>query len=174
MRNMIIVKKSKIEGSGVFAKKDIKKGKRIIEYVGKKITKEKADEKYELEAKKAERKGQRVKTYFFSLNKRYDLDGNVKHNPAKYINHSCEPNCETLNEDGRIWIIAIKNIKRGKELTYDYGYPLENFEEHPCYCGSKSCFGHIVKKSKRKRLKTLLRKKKSGTKKSYSRSVRRS
>jgi len=147
-----VAKKSSIDNKGVFAKTDIPKGTRVIEYIGKKVTKKQseiiADEQYE--------KGQKFKSvghvYLFDLNKKYDLDGNIPTNTAKYINHSCEPNCEPQIIAGHIWIIAKKNIKKGEELTYDYGFDYDHYKEHKCRCGSKKCIGYIVAKKHHKKV----------------------
>jgi uncharacterized protein len=145
--------KSKIHGSGIIAKKDIPKGTRIIEYLGVKITKKKSEELYErmLEAhKKDMRKGS---VYVFDLNKKYDLDGNFSWNLARLINHSCDENTEAENIKGKIWIIAKKDIPKGAEITYDYGYSIDSYKDHPCRCGSKNCAKYIVGKRQRWRIK---------------------
>ena len=143
---MITVKQSSIHNKGVFASKDIKKDQKIIQYVGKKVPKAEADVIGEetLIASNNHKDGGGV--YLFELDDNYDIDGNVPNNPARFINHSCSPNCETLNEDGKIWIIAIKDIKENEELFYNYGYELEteDLEDHPCYCKSKNCVGYIL------------------------------
>ena len=149
----IIVKKSKVHGTGVFAKWDIPAGSKIIEYVGRKISKSESenisDERY---SKYKGNEGEVAGVYLFELNSKYDIDGNVSWNDAKYINHSCDPNAETLNDRNHIWIIAIKDIKKGEEITYDYGYNLDNYKDHPCFCGSKKCCKFIVGESYSKRL----------------------
>ena len=81
---------------------------------------------------------------FFDLDETTDLDGNVEHNPARFINHSCSPNCEAQSEEDRIWIVALRDIKAGEELGFNYGYDLEDYLEHPCRCGAKNCVGYIV------------------------------
>jgi SET domain-containing protein len=82
------------------------------------------------------------------------------------MNHSCDGNCEAINSDGEIWIIAIQDIKKGDELVYDYGYDMEHFLDHPCLCGSRNCIGYIVREDQRMKVKRLLksRKKKRGKK----------
>ena len=104
--------KSNIHRKGLCAARNIKKGERIIEYLGKKITHKQADEdpKYGYDI-----------TYLFTLDKKYLLDGDFKFNKARLINHSCSPNCEVLDEgESEIWITAIRNIKKNEELSYDY------------------------------------------------------
>ena len=141
----IEVKKSKIHNLGVYAVKDILKGTKIIEYVGRKISKQESDEIYEktLEISKSN-SDYLGSVYIFTLNKNYDIDGNVYWNTARLINHSCDPNCETDIIKGVIWITSIKNIKKGEEIFYDYGYDLSDYENHPCKCESKNCIGYIT------------------------------
>lgn len=153
------VKKSGIHNAGVFAKKFIPKGTQIIEYVGDKITKKESEvrgAKILDESKKHKEKGS---VYIFEINKKYDLDGNVPYNVARFINHACTPNCESENIDDKIWITAIKDIKKGCELLYDYGYDIDNFNEHPCICGSENCIGYIANEVKRTNLKNQLKQK---------------
>ena len=83
--------------------------------------------------------------YVFELNKRFDIDGDVDYNFAKFINHSCNPNCEVDIIDNEIWISSIKRIKKGAELFYNYGYPFDtDFVDHICKCGSRNCVGYIL------------------------------
>ena len=139
------VKKSKIHGGGVFATKNIKKGLRIIEYEGEKINKSEGDKRSAQRIKKFLDSKETGSVYIFELNKKYDIDGSLEYNKARYINHSCDPNCEVNIIDDKIWISSIKNIKKGDELSYDYGYDFdEDFRDHPCKCGSKSCVGFII------------------------------
>jgi len=150
----IILKKSGIHGKGVFAKTDIKKGTKIIEYVGEKITKAEGDRRAEKVFARSQKDKNKGAVYLFELNKQYDIDGDVDYNPAKYINHSCDPNCEADISRGHIWIQTIKNIKKGDEITYNYGYAYDtDFEEHHCRCGSKNCIGYILAKDDWKKIK---------------------
>jgi len=152
----IVVKESKIHGKGVFAKKKIPKGTKVIEYVGEKITKKEAEKRADRQVELAMGNGEVGAVYIFELNKRYDIDGNVEWNPAKWINHSCDPNCEAEIEDGHIWITSIRDIEKGEEITYNYGYDIDNYKDHPCRCGSKNCVGYILDKKYWKRLKKKL------------------
>tara|TARA_Y100000310_G_scaffold130047_1_gene129218 strand:- start:1958 stop:2461 length:504 start_codon:yes stop_codon:yes gene_type:complete len=140
------VKESSIHNKGIFAKKDIPKGTSIIEYIGRKIKKNEAETIGEKTLKDSENHTKSGGVYLFELNRKYDLDGNVPYNTAKYINHSCNPNCEAITEDNHVWIIALKDIKEGEELNYNYGYDLEieDLHEHPCHCKSKNCVGVIL------------------------------
>ena len=154
----ILVRKGGIHGTGVFARNFIPKGTKILEYVGEKITKSEAYDRIDKIEKKALKNKVPPVLYVFELNKRYDIDGDVPWNTAKWINHSCNPNCETEDDNGRVWIMATKNINAGEELTYDYGFYFdpECFKDSPCKCGSKECIGYIVKKEHWNRLKRHL------------------
>ncbi len=154
----VVVRGSKIHNKGVFAKKDIPKGTKIIEYVGNKITKSKSYDVATNQFDKSQKDKDEGAVYIFELNKKYDIDGNVPWNPAKYINHSCEPNAETEIIRGHIWIIATRDIKDGEEILYNYGYDLDEYEEHPCRCGSKKCVGYITAEENWKKLKKKLEK----------------
>jgi len=124
---------SAIHGIGGFAKADIAAGTRVIKYVGEKITKA-----------ESLRRCESANEYIFSLDDTHDLDGNVTWNPARFLNHSCDPNCETEPDGGRIWIVARCGIRAGEEITFNYGYDLEDYREHPCRCGASDCIGYIV------------------------------
>ena len=98
----------------MFSRRNFYKGDKVIEYKGKPYTHKQVEEDDRFDNSKA--------IYLFTLNKKIVLDGNIKSNTAKYINHSCNPNCEVDIIKGKIWILAIKDIKRGDELSYDYGF----------------------------------------------------
>ena len=160
----IKVKVSRIHSTGVFAKIDIPEGTRIIEYVGDKVTKKESDNRAQLPLEMNADNEENGAVYIFQLNKKHDIDGNVSRNTARFINHSCDPNCETDIIRGKIWIIAIKDIKRGEELAYNYNYDWEDYEDHECYCGSSRCVGYILAeefwpKLRRKQKKLALKKK---------------
>ena len=140
------VKNSKIHGTGVFATKNIKKNSNIIEYIGEKVTKSEGDKRSANRIKKYLNSNKTGSVYIFELNKEYDIDGSVLYNKARYINHSCDPNCEVDIIDNKIWISSIKKIKSGQELTYDYGYAFDkdDYKDHICKCGSKKCIGYII------------------------------
>ena len=148
-------KKSGINNLGLFAGRDIKKGEKVIEYKGRKFTHKQVEEDDRFDNSKA--------IYLFTLNERYVLDGDTKTNTAKYINHSCDPNCEVDIIKGKIWIIAIKDIKKGDELSYDYGFGYDaDFRQFPCKCGSKNCCGYIVRDDQRWRINRKYAKTKQG------------
>ncbi len=157
------LRKSSIHNQGMFAASDIEAGDRIIQYVGEKISKKESTRRALEWEEKARKKGEGL-VYIFDLNKRYDLDGNKPNNPAKYVNHSCDPNCEAVNYDGEIWIVALRDIKAGEELGFDYGYDIQHFMDHPCRCGSKNCIGYIVAREYWPKLKKLLKNKKKAEK----------
>lgn len=147
------VRGSDIHGRGVFARRDIAKGSRLIEYVGQRITKAESIRRAERQYDTHRNNVSHGAVYIFEINKRHDIDGNVEWNPARWINHSCEPNSEAVIEKGRVWIEAIRDITRGEEISYDYGYDYAHHQEHPCRCGTPSCAGYIVRKSLRWRLR---------------------
>ncbi len=151
----IIVRNSRIHGKGVFAAKDIPKGTKIIEYVGEWLTKKQAEKRADEQLEKAAKNKEVGAVYLFELNKRYDIDGFFKWNTARLINHSCNPNAETDVTKGHIWITALRDIKKGEEISYDYGYDFENWADHPCQCGSENCVGFIVSQKHWKKLKRI-------------------
>lgn len=134
---------SGIHGRGLFAIRDIPAGTRIIEYLGEKVTKTESDRRAWAQVAKAKETGEAA-VYIFTLNQRHDIDGNVPYNAARLINHSCEPNCEAQIIRGKIWIVALRDIYLGEELFFNYGFDLENYEDHPCHCGSPRCVGYIA------------------------------
>tara|TARA_B100000787_G_scaffold72128_1_gene52988 strand:+ start:949 stop:1440 length:492 start_codon:yes stop_codon:yes gene_type:complete len=160
---MYQVKKSKVHGTGVFATDNIKKGINIIQYIGEKITKSEGDKRSAERIKKYLNKKNEGSVYIFELNKKYDIDGCPKYNNARYINHSCEPNCEVDIIKNEIWISSVKKIKKGEELNYDYGYPFdkEDFKDHICKCGSNKCIGFIISQDDWKKYKIYLKNKKN-------------
>ena len=159
------LKKSRIHSTGIFAKKDIPKGTRIIEYVGEKVTKAESDRRANIPLEKNKKNSGFGAVYIFILNKRHDIDGNVSYNTARFINHSCDPNCETEIIRGHIWVIALRDIKKGKEIAYNYNYNIEDYEDHKCVCGSKRCVGYIVDEDYWPRLKKKEKAKKEKLKK---------
>ena len=156
------VKNSKIHAKGVFATENIKKNTKIIEYIGDKISKKEGDRRSELRIKRYLNSKKTGSVYIFELNNRYDIDGSVAYNKAKFINHSCKPNCEVDIIKGHIWIISIKNIKKGDELSYDYGYEFdkEDYKDHICKCGATGCIGYIISSDDRKKFRNFIKKNK--------------
>ena len=147
--------RSGLHGYGLFARDFIPQGERVIEYVGERITKAEAQRREDRRLVRRAKGGDGC-VYIFELNRRHDLDGAVSWNPARRINHSCGPNCETQSSRGRIWVVARRDIAAGEELTYDYGFPFSEWREHPCRCGAKECAGFIVNTGQRWRVRRLL------------------
>jgi SET domain-containing protein len=140
------VKKSNIDNKGLSASRNIRKDTKIIYYKGKIITKKETETNPKFDNDKA--------IYLFNLNSRYDLDGDFKNNDARLINHSCDPNCEVAGKGLKLWIFALRDIKKGEELSYDYGFGYdEDYKQFPCKCGSKNCCGYIVREGSRWRIK---------------------
>jgi SET domain-containing protein len=138
------VRQSSIQGKGAFATRNIRKGTRLIEYVGQRITWRTADKRYDDE------KMGRHHTFLFTVDDKTVIDAAVGGNDARFLNHSCDGNCEAITERKRIFIEARKTIKAGEELLYDYQY--ERTEDHTeedekfyaCRCGSPRCRGSIL------------------------------
>ena len=140
------IKKSKIDNNGLYANCYIKKGTRIIEYKGKIISVKKSEEDPKFDNDKA--------IYLFNINRKYDLDGNFKFNTARLINHSCNPNCEVFGSGMKVWVYAMRDIIKGEELSYDYGFSFDkDYKNYPCRCGSSKCIGYIVREGSRWRVK---------------------
>lgn len=137
------VRGSEIHGRGVYATRDIPAEEKIIEYVGELINKDESGKRGVDQAERAELHGEAA-VYIFTVSKKYDIDGNFPWNTARLINHSCEPNCEAWQTGKKIYIHALGDIKEGDELTFDYGFDVECYEDHPCLCGRGGCIGYIV------------------------------
>lgn len=137
-------RRSRIHGRGVFAARRIRKGTRIIEYVGERVSDEEADRRYE------DRPADDNHTFLFIVDKRTVIDAGVDGNDARFINHSCDPNCETLIEDRRVFIHALRTIQAGEELAYDYqikrepGDPPDIDDIFACHCGAPACRGTML------------------------------
>ena len=138
------IRDSPIQGKGGFATDHIPAGTRLIEYAGERITPAESDARY------PETPGARHHTYLFAIDDDVVIDASVNGNAARFLNHSCAPNCDAVIEDGHIWIETIHDIAPGEELVYDYAYVLA--ERHtpaakrrfPCYCGAITCRGTIL------------------------------
>ncbi len=154
-----LIKKSKIHGTGVFASEDIPKNTKIIEYIGEKISKKEGDIRSEKRIRRYLNSKKTGSVYIFELNSKYDIDGSKRYNKARYINHSCSPNCEVDIVRGRIWISSIKKIKKGDELFYDYGYEFDkdDYKDHVCKCGAKNCIGYIISSDDWKKYKNHIK-----------------
>lgn len=119
MNGHVAVKRSSA-GLGLYAVRDFSRGETVIEYIGERIR----------------GSHERNNLYIFRVDKEWDIDGSPRWNKARYINHSCKPNCEAINDDGRIFIVAKRKIVAGEELAYDYGeeYFKEYIEPKGCRC----------------------------------------
>ena len=140
-----VVKGSKIAGKGAFTTRPISKGERIIEYLGERVSHAVSDARYD------DHKDGVHHTFLFAVNSRVVIDASVDGNEARFINHSCEPNCESVIEGSRVFIDAAKPIKKGAELLYDYAYTRDGTETeeeetglYGCKCGAKTCRGSIL------------------------------
>ncbi len=155
----LIIRSSDIHAAGCFALEPVKKGTRLLEYEGERITKEEGDVRYE----------GRPFTYLFGIG-RGDvvIDG---HGMAMFVNHSCQPNCETDEIGGRVYITAIRNIKAGEELVYDY-WLYDGDDEAPCHCGSKKCRGSMYSPAELKKQKAREARKQKQLRKAAKRGVR--
>ena len=135
---------SRIAGHGVFATRLIDRGEWIIEYAGERITEAEFQRRDPARAP-----GESHHTVFFEVAPDVVIDANVNGNDARFINHSCDPNCVTRIEDGRVHIYAKRQISAGEELSFDYAYVREPHHTpemiaaHPCYCGSANCRGSL-------------------------------
>jgi uncharacterized protein len=144
------VRRSAIQGRGAFATRDIEKGERLVEYIGERITREEGDLRYDDDAT------DRPHTFLFTLDDDTAIDGAVRGNDSRYINHSCGPNCESVIENGHIYIDAIKRIAAGAELTYDYHlvrpgrFQAEWRTRYECRCGSRNCRGMLLELPKKR------------------------
>ena len=144
-------RKSNIHRHGLSAAININKGQKIIQYKGKKVSlsKVETDPKYDNEKE----------IYLFNLNKRYDLDGDVLWNTARLINHSCSNNAEYEGTGLKVWIISNKEIKKGEEITCDYGFGYDaDYKQFPCECKSVNCCGYIVRTESRWRINRKFKK----------------
>lgn len=142
------IRPSRMQGLGAFAVRDIPAGMRLIEYTGERLTPAEADARY------PDEEDVRHHTFLFAIDHDVVIDAAVDGNEARFINHSCEPNCDAVIDNGRIWIASIRVIVTGEELAYDYAYILE--ERHspaakrrfPCHCGAARCRGTLLGKKR--------------------------
>ena len=138
------LRRSAIQGTGAFATRNIRKGTRIIEYLGQRISWRTADKRYDDDTMG------RHHTFLFTVDDNVVIDGAVDGNDARFLNHSCDGNCEAIHDRKRIFIEARRNIRKGDELVYDYQY--ERTKDHTkaderfyaCRCGAKKCRGTIL------------------------------
>lgn len=137
------IRPSPIQGLGAFATQAIPAGTRLIEYAGERITPAEAEARYPDD-------GARHHTYLFAIDDAVVVDAAVDGNAARFLNHSCAPNCDAVVEDGRIWLETVHDIEPGEELVYDYAYVLAERHtpaakrRYPCRCGAVTCRGTIL------------------------------
>ena len=162
------MRRSDVHGNGVFAVDDLAEGETLIEYKGEVISWKEALRRHPHDP------SQPNHTFYFHIDDGRVIDGNVNGNAARWINHSCEPNCEADEVNGRVYIKALRNIAAGEELNYDYGliidepYTPKLLAEFPCWCGSENCRGTLLtpkdedeEKKKKKKAKKKAEKKKA-------------
>ena len=161
----VVVRNSRIHGRGVYAARRIRKGTRIIEYVGDRISHAEADARYDA---KTEDDGH---TFLFVVDDDICIDAGIGGNEARYINHKCDANCETIIEDRRVFIEALRTIQPGEELGYDYQLTWESTDDpdelalYACRCGAANCRGTMLDREpldvKRKRQRAQQRKRRA-------------
>ena len=140
----IQVRRSGVHGKGVFAVQDIAEGENVIEYVGEVITWQEAQDRHPHDPSDPNH------TFYFHVDEDRVIDALYGGNSSRWINHSCDPNCEADEEGGRVFIKALRNIRAGEELNYDYGliidepYTQKLKAEYPCWCGAKRCRGTLL------------------------------
>lgn len=138
---------SPIQGLGAFATRLIPVRTRLVEYAGQRLTPAEADARYP-------DGNERHHTFLFAIDDGIVIDAAVDGNDARFINHSCDPNCDAVVEDDRIWIETIRDVEPGEELAYDYAYELEERhspaakKRYPCSCGAPNCRGTILAKKR--------------------------
>ncbi len=147
----IQVRRSGVHGKGVFAVQDLAEGETIIEYVGEVITWKEALRRHPHDPKDPNH------TFYFHVDEERVIDAKHGGNSSRWINHSCNPNCEADEEEGRVFIKALRRIRAGEELSYDYGliidepYTRKLKAEYPCWCGAKLCRGTLLAPKRRQR-----------------------
>jgi SET domain-containing protein len=145
------VRNSRVHGYGVFALRRIRKGARVVEYLGDRVSHDVADTRYE---DKDARDGH---TFLFTVDAKTVIDAGVDGNDARFINHGCDPNCEAVDIGKRIFIEAVRTIQPGEELAYNYGIqrddddPPDVDEIFACRCGAAKCLGSMLEPKKKKR-----------------------
>lgn len=148
----VVVRRSRLQGKGAFATRAIAEGERIIEYAGVLITNEEADAQCDDEQMR------RHHTFLFGVDDEWTIDGARGGNEARFINHSCEPNCQSVTVGRRVYIHALRDIEEGEELTYDYWYTtdeqytLEDLRRiYPCRCKAEKCRGTLARPPRKRR-----------------------
>ena len=154
----IQTRRSGVHGKGVFALTDIAEGETLIEYIGEVITWKEALRRHPHDPKDPNH------TFYFHMDEDHVIDAKHGGNSSRWINHSCHPNCEADEEGGRVFIKALRNIKAGEELFYDYGliidakYTKKLKAEYPCWCGAADCRGTLLAPKDKNQKKKAIRK----------------
>ena len=147
-RRYLAMRRSGIHGRGVYAREAIPAGARIIEYRGERISNEEAERRYPDDFEGEHH------TFLFAVDDDTMVDAAFSGNLARWVNHSCDPNCETVIEGGRIYLESLRDIAPGEELAYDYNYILPERhtparkKRYPCRCGAADCRGTILGKKR--------------------------
>jgi uncharacterized protein len=137
-----------MQGLGAFATHRIPAGTRLVEYAGERLTPAAAAARY------PDRPGERHHTFLFAIDDAVVIDAAVNGNDARWINHSCAPNCDAVIENGHIWIESVRSIEPGEELAYDYAFTLPERHtpaakrRYPCHCGATACRGTMLAKKR--------------------------
>ena len=147
----IQVRKSGVHGKGVFARKPIAQGERVIEYVGEVISWPEALRRHPHDPSQPDH------TFYFHVDDAHVIDGNVGGNASRWINHACEPNCTADDSSGRVFLVALRDIEPGEELFFDYGLVLDERQtakvkrQYACWCEAPSCRGTLLAPKRRRR-----------------------
>lgn len=138
------LRRSPVHGDGLFAVRTIRRGARIVEYMGERISHDEADRRHD------SRDPEDNHTFLFTVDARTVVDGGVEGNEARFINHSCEPNCEVIVDHGRLWVRSERTIRTGEELSFDYSLNRSDEDTrdveriYACRCGSSACRGSML------------------------------
>jgi uncharacterized protein len=163
--DLVEVRRSKVHGQGAFATAPISKGMRLIEYLGERVSHKEADRRYE------SKDANDNHTFLFIVDSRTVIDAGVDGNDARFFNHSCDPNCESVIENGRVYIEAVRGVAPGEELTYDYQIQREDDdppgidEIFACRCGAPQCRGTMLWPAERPARKAQRKKPAAGARK---------
>lgn len=142
------IRSSPIQGLGAFATRAIPAGTRLIEYAGERLTPDEAEARY------PDTPEQRHHTFLFAIDDEVVVDASVNGNEARFLNHSCAPNCDVVVDAQRLWIETIHDIEVGEELVYDYAFILPERhtpaakKRYPCHCGAITCRGTMLAKKR--------------------------
>lgn len=158
----IQTRRSGVHGKGMFAVQDLAEGETLIEYVGEIISWKEALRRHPHDPTDPNH------TFYFHVDEKHVIDAKHGGNSSRWINHSCNPNCEADEQDGRVFIKALRNIPAGEELFYDYGliidmpYTAKLKAEYPCWCGAPNCRGTLLAPKEPKKAKASAKPKKTG------------